>query len=104
MITCDEGGEFIGHKLQKLMIDHWDINCEPVTMANPQADGIVEQTHQAIANVIQTCKLKEFCVNEKDPWKGILSTAMHAVRSDFHPTLQATPGQLKFWLRHGVQH
>ena len=65
-------------------------------MANPQANGITEWMHQVIANVIRTCKLKQFCVDEKDPWKGIISAAMCMVRSAHHATLQATPGQLSF--------
>jgi len=35
-------------------------------------------------------------LDEKNPWKGILSATAFAVRSTFHTTLQSTPGQLVF--------
>jgi hypothetical protein len=35
-------------------------------------------------------------LDEKDPWKGILSATTFAVWSTFHTTLQSSPGQLIF--------
>jgi acyl-[acyl carrier protein]--UDP-N-acetylglucosamine O-acyltransferase len=35
-------------------------------------------------------------VDEKDPWGPFLSSAAYAIRSTFHTTLKATPGQLVF--------
>ena len=35
-------------------------------------------------------------MDRTDPWSGILSAAALAVRSTYHTTLQATPGQLVF--------
>jgi lipopolysaccharide biosynthesis regulator YciM len=35
-------------------------------------------------------------MDEKDPWGPFLSSAAYAMRSTFHTTLKATPGQLVF--------
>jgi acyl-[acyl carrier protein]--UDP-N-acetylglucosamine O-acyltransferase len=35
-------------------------------------------------------------MDEKDPWWPFLSSAAYAIRSIFHITLKATPGQLVF--------
>jgi hypothetical protein len=35
-------------------------------------------------------------MDEKDPWGPFLASAAHAIRSTFHTTLKATPGQLVF--------
>ena len=35
-------------------------------------------------------------MDEIDPWSGILSAAMFALRSTYHTTLEATPMQLVF--------
>ena len=66
------------------------------TMANPQSNGVLERTHQVLANTIQTFELEEFHLNADDPWHGILSAVMHAAHDTHHTTLMATPGQLAF--------
>ncbi len=40
--------------------------------------------------------LEDNYLDEKDPWKGILSATAFAVRSTYHTTLQKLPGQLVF--------
>jgi hypothetical protein len=35
-------------------------------------------------------------MDEKDPWGPFFSSAAYAIRSTFHTTLKATPGQLVF--------
>jgi hypothetical protein len=35
-------------------------------------------------------------LDEKDPWVPFLSSDEYAIRSTFHTTLKATPGQLVF--------
>jgi hypothetical protein len=35
-------------------------------------------------------------MDEKDPWGHFLASAAYAIRSTFHTTLKATPGQLVF--------
>jgi len=52
--------------------------------------------HQVIANMIRTFELEENYLDEDDPWGGILAATAYAVRSTYHTTLKATPGQLVF--------
>ena len=46
--------------------------------------------------MIRTFELEENYLDQDDPWLGILAATAFAVRSTFHTTLQATPGQLVF--------
>jgi hypothetical protein len=67
-----------------------------MTVRNPQANEIVERVHKVIGNIIRTFELENNYLDDKDPWKGILSATAFAVRSTFHTTLQNTPGQQVF--------
>ena len=66
------------------------------TTRNPQANTIVEHLHQVLANLCRTFELEDNCMDEMDPWAGILSAPAFAMRSTIHTTLNATPGQLVF--------
>ena len=84
---------------QKMIKDDYGIKAKPITVRNPQANAIVERIHQVavIGNIIRTFELEDNYLDEDDPWKGILLSAMaFAVRSTFHTTLRQTPGQLVF--------
>ena len=77
------------------MIKHdFGIKGRPITVRNPQANAIAEQVHQVTANIMRTFELQEDCSDEEDPWKGILTAMVFAIRSACHTTLQKTPGQL----------
>ena len=52
--------------------------------------------HQVVANLIHMFNLKNNYLDEDDPWSGILAATSFAVRSKYHITIQATPGQLVF--------
>jgi len=95
-VTYDRGSEFIGKDFQKMIRDDYGVKGKPITVRNPQANAIVERVHQVIGNIIRTFELEGNYLDEDDPWKGILSATMFAVRSTFHTTLQASPGQLVF--------
>ena len=95
-ITFDRGSEFIGHEFKRMIKEDYDIKAKPITVRNPQANAIVEQVHQTIGNMIKTFQLEDNYLDEDDPWAGILSATAFAVRSTYHTTLQATPGQLVF--------
>ena len=45
---------------------------------------------------MRTYELEDIYMDPKDPWSGILAATAYAVRSTYHTTLQATPGQLVF--------
>ena len=95
-VTFDRGGEFIGHEFQDMLKNDYGITCKPITTRNPQANAIIERVHQVIGNIIRTFELQENYLDEKNPWKGILSATAFAVRSTYHTTLKKSPGQLVF--------
>ena len=47
-------------------------------------------------NLVLTFDLQKNDLDEDDPWSGILAVADFAVRSMYHITVQATPGQMIF--------
>jgi len=96
LITYDRGSEFIGHEFRNMIKNDYGIKCKPITVRNPQANAIVERVHQVIGNMIRTFELENNYLDENDPWGGILSATAFAVRSTYHTTLQASPGQLVF--------
>ena len=55
---------------------------------------MIERAHQTIGNLIRTASIDN--IDETDPWSGILSAAMFAMRATYHTTLQASPSQLVF--------
>ena len=46
--------------------------------------------------MVRTFDLQNNYLDKEDPWSGILAATAFAVRSTYHTTLQATPGQLVF--------
>ena len=63
---------------------------------NPQSNGIVERVHQVLTNCLRTYELDGKELNERDPWGPFLAAAAFAIRSTYHTTLHASPGQLVF--------
>jgi hypothetical protein len=66
------------------------------TAYNPQANGIIERVHLVLADALRTFELQEREMDENDPWSSFLASAAFAIRSTYHTTLKATPGQLVF--------
>eukprot|EP00978_Attheya_sp_CCMP212_P045378 scaffold343876_cov75-Attheya_sp.AAC.1 len=93
-IIYDNGGEFIGAEFQQLVEDEYHIKCKPITVANPQANAVLERVHQVVGNMIRTFELED--TDDDDPFDGILSAVAWESRSTYHTTLKATPGQLVF--------
>jgi hypothetical protein len=64
---------------------------------NPQANAIVKCTHQTLGNLIRSFQLQDKPYYDPDePWGGILAAVAFALRSMYHTTLLAMPGQLVF--------
>jgi len=78
------------------MSTDYGIKVKPKTVRNPQANAVLERVHQTLGNIIRTFELQDKYLDEEDPWAGILSAAAFALRSTYHTTLQASPGQLVF--------
>jgi hypothetical protein len=97
LITLDRGSEFIGQDFRDMCETDYGIKRKIISTRNPQANAIVERVHQTLANLIRSQEIQDDpYVDEDDPWGGILAAAAFALRSTFHTTLQATPGQLVF--------
>jgi hypothetical protein len=79
---------------------------EVITVANivettwltryPWPTIIIEHVHQTIGNIIRTFQAQDNYLDENDPWEGILTATMFAMRATYHTTLQAPPSQLVF--------
>jgi hypothetical protein len=64
---------------------------------NLQANSIIERAHQTLGNLIRSFQLQDKPYYDlDDPWGGILTAVAFALRSTYHMTLQAMPGQLVF--------
>jgi hypothetical protein len=92
-ITLDRGTEFMA-EFAKMVREDYGVKIKPITTRNPQANAIIERVHQTIGNIIRTFDVQ--LIDEEDPWNGILSATMFAVRATYHTTLQASPMQLVF--------
>jgi hypothetical protein len=93
IITYDRGTEFMADFAEMIENDY-GIKRRGTTVRNPQANAILERIHQTIGNIIRTFATDN--LDEKDPWAGILTATMFAIRATYHTTLKATPAQLVF--------
>jgi hypothetical protein len=64
------------------------------TPFNLQPNGIIERAHFTPNDSLRTAEVDGMEMDEKDPWGPFLASAAYAIRSTFHTTLKATPGQL----------
>lgn len=95
-VVFDRGNEFLGKDFREKLDHDYGIKRKPITIKNPLANAIIERIHQITANMVRTFELETNYLGVDNPWKGILSTAVFAVRSTYHTTLRMTPGQLVF--------
>jgi transposase InsO family protein len=95
-ITFDNGPEFKAEFLDALRNDYSGIKMKPSSKRNPQANAILERAHGTIGNMIRTFDVDNIDLEDNDPFAGLVSAVCFAIRSTYHTTLQATPGQLVF--------
>jgi putative transposase len=94
IIGFDGGSEF-KHVFEE-MRKNYGMKKRVTTAYNPQANGIIERVHLVLADALRTFELQDKELDENDPWSSFLASAAFAIRSTYHTTLQATPGQLVF--------
>jgi transposase InsO family protein len=94
-IVFDAGSEFKA-EFKKMIEEDYGIKAKPITVRNPQSNGMIERIHAVVKNMIRTFDTTEIDINDKDPFIGLVSSICWAVRSTYHTTLKATPGQLVF--------
>jgi len=93
-IRFDNGGEF--KDLFNAMCKNYGLEIYPTTNYNPRSNGIIERVHQVLGDSLCTMELGEHDLPDHDPFGASLQATAWAIRSTFHTTLQATPGQLVF--------
>ena len=74
----------------------YGISYNSVSVRNPQANSIMERVQQTIGNIIRNFKTQEMDLDDENPWEGILSSTMFAIRSTVQTTTQHTPSQSVF--------
>ena len=91
----DNGSEFVGIEFQE-MLQSYGVKLKLTTVRNPQANGILECTHQVIGNLLCSTRLMSQDLSTLDAQQELLAPVTWAINSTYHTTLQATPGQLAF--------
>ena len=69
---------------------------KPTTAYNPQGNSILERAHQVLGNCLRTFQLEERELEEDRPFDEFLTATAYALRSTYHTTLGASPGQAVF--------
>ena len=93
-ITYDNDSEF--KKNFKTIIDIYHLKRKPTTIKNPQSNGILKLVHRTIKSMLRSFNLDELTLDPHDPFGEILARVAWDVRSTYHTSLEATPGQLVF--------
>ena len=65
-------------------------------MKNPQSNGVIERVHGTIKNMLRSFNIGSLDLDKHDPFSEILARIAWAVRSTYHTSLEASPGQLVF--------
>ena len=89
----DSGSEF--KWLFKALCTNFGFKSKNTMDYNPQANAIIERVHQVIGDQMRTFELenREFTKVEKT-FELFLTACAYAIRSTFHTTYKASPGQL----------
>ena len=95
-IPQDEGYTYKLHPGISRTKEDYGLKVKGSTTHNPQSNAILERIHQVIGNMIRTYELEKIYMDKQDPWSGIIAATCFGIRSTYHTTLQATPGQLVF--------
>jgi hypothetical protein len=81
------------------MLTQYNIQRQPTTVKNPQANAICKCMHQAVGNSLRVLR-QWMPPNHLDDAHllidTVLANAMYATRATFHSGLMTTPGALSF--------
>jgi hypothetical protein len=61
-----------------------------------QGNSIIERIQKVMGNMLRAFELEERELDPDNPWNEFLQACAFGIRSTFHTTLQASPGQLVF--------
>jgi hypothetical protein len=73
---------------------HNVLKGKPTGTYDPQSNGIIEQIHLVIGNILRTFEKEHQDLPPIMPFWTFISAASWVILSTYHTTLQATPGQL----------
>ena len=92
-VIYDNGTEF-SSEFEELL-DSFGIIGKPTTVKNPQSNAFVERIHGVIAESLRAMKLHTL-PHDDTTNNAILQAIAWGLRSTYHTSLQATPGQFAF--------
>ena len=90
----DNGSEFKLHF--ENLCDSYGIKSKPTSIKNPQANAILERTHDVLMNMTRTSELDMADSVAPDDIDAVLTNAAWAIRSTYHTVLKASPGAAIF--------
>ena len=94
-IGFDNGSEF--KYLFKQLCDNMGLKKKPSTEYNPQSNAIIERVHQVLGQQMRTFELESRDLTPAEQtFEPFLTSCAYAIRSTYHTTLNASPGQLVF--------
>ena len=93
-IGFDNGSEF--KSVFRELCLNYGMTPKPTTPYNPQGNSVIERIHQVVGDSLRTFALDEQNLTNNNPFEPFLTSVAYAIRSTYHTTLQATPGQLVF--------
>ena len=80
-INFDQVKEFMG-VFAEMVSQDYGTKRQGITVRNPQANAIIEHTHQTIAKMIRTFEVQDEPYLDLDkPWTGIFSATKFAVQA-----------------------
>ena len=94
-VILDRGNEFLA-EFTTMVEKDYGLKINRITTRNPQANAILERVHQTIGNMIRTMQVQNMVLDDENPWDGVLSATMFALRATVHTTTRFTPTQLVF--------
>ena len=68
-----------------------ELPCNSISVKKQQANAIVERVNQTIGNIVRIFKIQQMELGNENPWEGIPSFTVFAIRSTVHTTTQHTP-------------
>ena len=93
-VGFDNGSEF--KALFRELCGNMGMKPKPTTAYNPQGNSILERAHQVLGNCLRTFQLEKRELDQNRPFDEFLSATAYALRSTYHTTLGASPGQTVF--------
>ena len=83
----------------QLSLNREGITGVPITVKNPQANAIVERSHQTVGNMLRTLQSANVPNNVETAYEIIdtaLASAQRAIRTAVHKSLGVSPGSMVF--------